>query len=85
MNQALQRIEKNAQALMEQYKTSAQLLNVAVKGAMPWAAPLAMNGVIPHLSQIEQLATQLIAIVMASEPKEAIPQERPAWNPEWKS
>lgn len=70
MNQALERIEKNAQALMGQYKTSAQLLNVAVKGATPWATPLAMNGTVPHLSQIEQLATQLVAIIMASEPQE---------------
>lgn len=84
MNKALQRIEKNAQALMGQYKSSAQLLNVAVKGAMPWAGPLAMSGTIPQLSQIEQLATQLVAIIMASEPQE-VPQSTALHDVEWKA
>lgn len=84
MNQALERIEKNAQALMGQYKTSAQLLNVAAKGAMPWATPLAMNGTVPHLSQIEQLATQLVAIIMASEPQEPA-RSQTLRDVEWKA
>lgn len=84
MNQALERIEKNAQALMGQYKTSAQLLNVAVKGAMPWATPLAMDGTVPHLSQIEQLATQLVAIIMASEPQEPA-RSQTLRDVEWKA
>lgn len=84
MNQALERTEKNAQALMGQHKTSAQLLNVAVKGAMPWAAPLAMNGAVPHLSQIEQLAAQLAAIIMASEPQEPA-RSQTLRDVEWKA
>lgn len=66
MNQALERIEKNAQALMGQYKTSAQLLTV------------------PHLSQIEQLATQLVAIIMASEPQEPA-RSQTLRDVEWKA
>lgn len=66
MNQALERIEKNAQALMGQYKASAQLLTV------------------PHLSQIEQLATQLVAIIMASEPQEPA-RSQTLRDVEWKA
>lgn len=72
MSKAMQRIQKNAEHLMTQYGTARQLLNEAVKGALPWAGPLAMNGAVPSLAQVERLATQLVAIVMASEPAEEV-------------
>lgn len=72
MSKAIQRIQKNAEQLMTQYRTAQQLLNEAVKGALPWAGPLAMNGAVPSLAQVERLATQLVAIVMASEPPEEV-------------
>lgn len=38
-----------------------------MKEAMPWAMALAMQKKIPSLAQLERLATQLIAIVAASQ------------------
>ena len=63
-------MQKNAQYLIEHYSNARQLLNHAIKDAMPWAMPLAMNGTVPPLPNIERLATQLLAILIASEPEE---------------
>lgn len=43
------------------------LLEDAMKEAMPWAMALAMQKRLPSLVQLERLATQLIAIVAASQ------------------
>lgn len=64
----LSRMEKNAQYLIEHYKSANDLLKQAVRDSMPWAMPLAMNNSIPPLPNIERLATQLLAILIASEP-----------------
>lgn len=62
-----ERIRLNADQLMETYPTAARLLEDAMKEAMPWAMALAMQKRLPSLAQLERLATQLIAIVAASQ------------------
>lgn len=62
-----ERIRLNAAQLMETYPTAARLLEDAMKEAMPWAMALAMQKRLPSLVQLERLATQLIAIVAASQ------------------
>lgn len=63
-----QRIQKNSQYLIDNYPKSEALLRSAMQEAMPWAMRLYTKGVIPPLPQLERLATQLIAILVASEP-----------------
>lgn len=70
MDSLFQRLRSNAEQMERQYQTANQILNDAVKEAMPWAAGLAMQGTVPSLDRIERLATQLLAILMASQPKE---------------
>ena len=69
MHPALERIEKNAEALQKQYKSANALLKDAVSEAIPWASALGMRGVVPDVPKLERLATQLLAIIMASEPE----------------
>lgn len=64
-----QRIQKNAQYLIDHYPKSEALLRAAMQEAMPWAMGLYTKGAIPALPQLERLATQLIAILVASEPE----------------
>lgn len=68
MSTALNRIRTNAEALLDKYPSANVLLQATIRDAMPWAVPLAMRGTIPALDKIERLATQLIAIMLASEP-----------------
>lgn len=75
MSAALNRIRRNAEALLDRYPSANVLLKSAVKDAMPWAMPLAMSGSVPALDKIEHLATQLIAIVLASEPDSRPPED----------
>lgn len=63
-----QRIQKNAQYLIDNYPKSEALLRTAMQEAMPWAMSLYTRGAIPALPQLERLATQLVAILMASQP-----------------
>lgn len=72
MSRALmERLEKNACHMEQSYRRANDILNDAVKEAMPWAGQLAMQGQVPPIDRIERLATQLIAILIASEPKQA--------------
>lgn len=71
-NQVMERIESNAKALMGQYPSANQLLQEAIKEAVPWAMPLATQGRVPGLDRIERLATQLVAIILASSPEPAV-------------
>lgn len=64
-----ERLTSNAEHLMGQYPTANALLQVAIKEAVPWAMPLVTRGAVPDLPSIERLATQLLAILMASEPE----------------
>lgn len=66
----ISRMQRNAQYLIDNYPSANTLLQAAVKEAVPWAMPLATQGRVPPLPNIERLATQLLAILMASEPKE---------------
>lgn len=70
MDKLFNRLRTNAEHIEKQYHTANQILNDAVKEAMPWASVLAMQGRAPALDKIERLATQLIAILIASSPKE---------------
>lgn len=76
MSAVLNRIRSNAEALLDRYPSANVLLKATMKDAMPWAVPLAMQGTIPALDKIERLATQLIAIMLASEPERS-PREDP--------
>lgn len=62
----LERIEANAQQLIRQYDTSERLLSDAMKESMGWAMGLVTRKSLPSLPQLERLATQLLAIIMAS-------------------
>lgn len=65
----MERLESNARHMERSYRRANDILNDAVKEAMPWAGQLAMQGTVPPLDRIERLATQLIAILIASEPR----------------
>lgn len=65
----LDRIVANAKQLNRDYARANQILEEAVREAMPWAAPLAMRGVVPTIDKIERLATQCVAILMATDPE----------------
>lgn len=65
-----ERIIENAKQMNRDYERANQILNDAVKEAMPWAMPLAMNGTVPSISKIERLATQLMAILVATYPED---------------
>lgn len=69
MASLMERLETNARQIEKQYARANDILNDAVKEAMPWAGQLAMQGRVPPVDRIERLATQLIAILIASEPK----------------
>lgn len=64
----LERIVENARQLNQDYSHANQILQSAVKDAMPWAMPLAMQGAVPTIDKIEKLATQCVAILMATYP-----------------
>lgn len=74
MSATLDRVRRNAEALLGSYPSANMLLKATIKDAMPWAMPLAMSGTIPALDKIERLATQLVAILLASEPVSPEPQ-----------
>lgn len=67
MTRMMNRIVENARHLQGQYDKSDVLLRNAMKDAMPWAIQLATRGVIPSIDKLELLATQLIAILDASQ------------------
>lgn len=52
---------------MEQYSSANMLLSDAMKEAMPWAMSLVTSKKTPTLPQLERLATQIVAILMASQ------------------
>lgn len=66
----LDRIVANARQLNQDYEQANQILREAVREAMPWAAPLAMRGAVPTIDKIERLATQCLAILMATYPED---------------
>jgi len=64
----MDRIEANAEAMMQQYPTASGLLHAAMNEAMPWAVALKTRRRVPELAKLERLATQIVAILMASTP-----------------
>lgn len=73
MHPSIDRITKNAKYLIDHHRSARDLLHVAMKEAVPWAMPLVTQGAIPQLPAIERLATQLVAIIIASEPEASTP------------
>jgi len=67
-DKVLERVVTNAEHLISVHDNAQGLLNVAMRGAMPWATPLVMKGVLPSVDKLEVLCTQLLAIVMRSDP-----------------
>lgn len=63
-----ERMFENAKQLTTTYSHANQILHSAMRDAMPWAMPLATQGVVPSIDKIERLATQLVAILMATYP-----------------
>ena len=67
MSALIDRISMNAEAIMDQYSSANMLLADAMKEAMPWAMSLVTSKKTPTLPQLERLATQIVAILMASQ------------------
>lgn len=65
-----ERLIENARRLNQDYEHANQILQSAVKDAMPWAMPLATRGIVPTIDKIERLATQCLAILMATYPED---------------
>lgn len=70
MSALIDRISMNAEAIMEQYSSANMLLSDAMKEAMPWVMQLVTGKKTPTLPQLERLATQIVAILMASHKEE---------------
>lgn len=68
MHKVLERIEANAQQLIDTYPSANMLLSDAMKESMVWVVPLVSSKKVPSLPQLEKLATQITAILMASTP-----------------
>jgi len=82
MDDLLERMQSNAEALRQSYASSNDLLNTAVGEALGWVIglpviktripPFAHNmlpaGVPVSIDKVERLATQLLAILLASYP-----------------
>lgn len=67
---ALERVLASAEQLTRDYSRANDILQEAVREAMPWAAPLAMRGSVPTIDKIERLAAQCLAILMATYPED---------------
>lgn len=65
-----ERLIENARRLNMDYDQANNILQVAVREAMPWAGPLVMRGTIPTIDKIERLCTQCLAILMATYPED---------------
>lgn len=63
-----ERIIENAKRLNQDYASANQILHMSMNDAMAWAVPLATRGIIPPVDRIERLATQCMAILMATYP-----------------
>ena len=63
----LQRVEANLDHLQQAYPTADRLLHDAMQEASAWVLPLVTGGKVPSVTQLERLATQLLAIVVASD------------------
>ena len=68
MHKVLERIEANAQQLIDTYPSANMLLSDAMKESMVWVVPLVSSKKVPSLAQLEKLATQITAILIASMP-----------------
>lgn len=64
------RLVANAEGLARDYARANDILQSAVKDALPWAVPLAARGVVPTADKIERLCVQCLAILMATYPDE---------------
>lgn len=65
-----ERLIENAQRLNQDYDHANQILQAAIKDAMPWAGALVMRGSVPTIDKIERLCTQCLAILMATYPED---------------
>lgn len=65
-----ERLIENARHLNQDYAHANQILQAAIKDAMPWAGPLVMRGTVPTVDKIERLCTQCLAILMATYPED---------------
>lgn len=68
------RLLKRAKQYDRQFQTASELLSVAVKGAMPWAASVVRGRHVP-VSVLETLCAQLLTIVLASEADDSEPRQ----------
>lgn len=76
----LKRMEANAEQYCEAYPTASALLGTAVAEAVPWVMQMQTARRMPDKLQLERLATQILAILMASLPPEeppAMPEPEP--------
>lgn len=77
----MHRLELGAEQYMEAFPTASALLQQSMMEAMPWVISLKTQGKTPNALQLERLATQILAILMASLPREPEPAA-PLYVPE---
>lgn len=65
-----ERMLENAKSIVAGYDHANNILQTAMRDAMPWAMRLATQGAIPTIDKIEHLATQCLAILMATYPED---------------
>lgn len=62
------RAQSRAEELSEDYARAADLMQDAIRGAMPWASMYVTKRIPPSCTQMVELAAQLIAIAAACSP-----------------
>lgn len=66
-DKVLERVGAKADQLRQSYPNAETLLRESMQEASVWVMPYVMQGKTPTPWQLEKLATQLLAIVVASE------------------
>lgn len=63
------RAQARAEDLYENYERAADLMDEAIRGAMPWVSLYLSRRIPPSCTQMVELAAQLIAISAACSPE----------------
>lgn len=62
------RVQSRAEELSDDYARALDLMQDAIRGAMPWVTLYLSKGIPPSCTQMIELAAQLTAIAAASSP-----------------
>lgn len=63
------RVQSRAEDLSDDYARAYDLMQDAIRGAMPWVTLYLSKGIPPSCTQMIELAAQLTAIAAASSPE----------------